>query len=122
MPLNREALAKSRKPEEVEIDGLEDSVCVQQISAWDGTAIRKRFASLSEDENGDYEDVVAELVVATLVDENGERLYHDNETEQIRKDLGLQTLLLIGQESMRVCGFTGGDDRAKKSKASRKPK
>ena len=122
MPLNRDALAKSRKPEEVEIDGLDDTVCVQQISAWDGAAIRKRFASLNEDENGDYEDLVAELVVSTLVDEHGQRLYEDGETEQIRKDIGLKTLLLIGQESMRICGFTGGDDRAKKSKASRKQK
>ena len=130
-PLNRDTCRNSRRTKTVPIEALGDDAILREFSAAERLTVVAGFrkaardiaaarhrqakatagevlpdvdAALAQAENL-KQHMVAQIIQLSLIDEHGERLYADDEVDNVLADLNDDALREISNEAMSLNGF-----------------
>ncbi len=91
-------LSKGRKRSEIDIDG--DKIILQELSLADS-------AGLKQHDTDDEAAITLRLIVASIIDADGKRVYSNTDIPALREALTLTTCKAIGEAIGRLNGFDG---------------
>lgn len=97
-------LAFKPKLKEVEVPELGGSVCIRVMSGYD----RDIFNQLWDAPENKGKNVMPDLLVRSIVDAEGVRVFADDEKEKLVKTLDFRVLGRIGAEVMELNGMGKG--------------
>jgi hypothetical protein len=95
--MNKTLLTKGRKRSTVDIDG--DKITLQELTLADSKALR---ANDGEDESTKS----LRLIIASIVDEKGNKVYQEGDIPELETKVGMDILKKIGEAIAVLNGFT----------------
>lgn len=114
MALNRDQLKSSFRTETIYIDALDDEVTFKDFSAAERVTVLNDFNKAAEAEKSDQpamqQHLMARMVQLVLVDEQGKRMYGDDELDAIESELRGDVLDELSNKAMIFAGFASDDD------------